>query len=175
MHSLPQSVACVPADEHTSSPQVPSLRVTAGSVCPVGVDTGARTRSTVTAHPSSILPWSPLCSAQQPLPPTIPWRPFLFTFSSPCWPLLMTIYLSRYNLLVLIFFSKVKNSWNWLNFQIDNITCNTFWDSLKMRSSPVKDMRENRDPYWLQSCSLLTCPDFFPHFLLFLCVFSNIL
>lgn len=111
MHSLPQSVACVPADEHTSSPQVPSLRVTAGGVCPMGVDTGARTRvhrNRIT--PVASFPGSPLCSAQQPPTSHHPLETIPLHFFLPLLASLMTIYLSRYNLLVLILLSKVKNS-----------------------------------------------------------------
>lgn len=111
MHSLPQGVARVPGDEHTSSPQVPSLRTHCWRCMSCGVDTDTRTR----VHHDSITPSSPppgshLCSPQHP--PTSHHRSETTPLHSllPLLASLMTIYLRRYNLLVLVLLSKVKNS-----------------------------------------------------------------
>ena len=111
MHSLPQGVARVPVDEHTSSPQVPSLRTHCWWCMSCSVDTGTRTRVHLDSiTPSSAPPGSHLCSPQHPPTSHHPLETIPLHFFLPLLASLITIYLSRYNLLVLVLLSKVKNS-----------------------------------------------------------------
>lgn len=104
MHSLTEQH--VPADEHTSSPQVPSLRVTAGSVMSLWVWTQVQKLPCPQPSMLASIPWKP--SVFCPTAPYLP--PSLGDHSSSLFPplgLFNDYLLDEYNLL-LILLSKLK-------------------------------------------------------------------